>query len=927
MRNLKSLTAVFAASLAATCTVWAQMIPPGQQAAALENLLSEQPLAASAQDPETGRLGRVYGNIPIEATSAYGAAIEFVERYANAFGVRASDLSLEKYSPIADKFVVYWFRQHAFGVPVDQAGVTVLVKPGSPHSVVLASPITVPTPTVPPNGLISHQYAWQVVRRLMPHADNILQPEFVIWSNGTIGRYAYKVEASTNDLANPERWFFFIDAVHANVLEQRDGIYYVDITGSIKGWGTPGAEPDASYNPPVLLDLPGQALVQGGNSAYADMQGLFTIPHPGTSAVNVDARLHSQWARAVNQAGSNEVLTLNITPPGPANFVFNSSPSQFVTAQVNALLHTTIVHNFAKAINPAYPGIDIQMPANVNINSSCNAFYNGTSINFFRAAGSCVNTAYSSVVYHEYGHHIVATGHNNPSGAFHEGFADITSMLLLDDPIIGRGFSGQGTYVRYPVNANVQYPCSGGSHHCGQVVGGAFWRLNVLLQAKLGWQEGIDHARYLYLNLILLSPAINPNMTIDVLTLDDDDGNIFNGTPNYDEIDQAFSAHNLPPPPLAIVTDLVINPASVIPGGSTQGTVRLRSGAPVGGAEVMLESGTPGVAQVPASVIVPHNATTATFPITTTPGSPPQQVEIRAIRLGSMKTANLEIVEPQVDSVSVNPIQVTGGSTALMTVRLSGAAPDGGVPVALWSSMPGVASVQPTVTVLGGQVEATVVVNTSPVVVTQDTYLFAEFPGTPARSVRFTVMTPVATGITVSPTTVAGGTGSTGTVTISGPAPTGGATVFLSTTSPSASVPSTVTVAAGQTTATFPITTVAVLNPTIAPIRASRWNTVTAPLAIMPAAITSFTITPTSVKGGKNATGRVTISAPAPIGYAVQVSCMSDKVTLPMSVNFAPGATQATFLIRTKKVNQNTPVTITVSRDTTELSAVLTILR
>lgn len=927
MRNWKTLLGLAGAALAAAGTAWAQMLPPNQQAAALGDLLAEQPRAASMQDPDTGRLGRVYGNIPIEATSTLGAALEFVERYANAFGVRTEDLTLEKTTPIEDKFVVYWFRQHAFGVPVDQSGLTVLVKPGSPHSIVLAAPIIMPTPTTEPNGLISHQYAWQVVRQLMPHADNILEPEFVIWSNGATGRYAYKVEASTNDLTNPERWFYFIDAANARVLDRRDGIYYVDINGSIKGWGTPGADPDASYNPPVLLDLPGQALVQGGNSAYANMQGLFTIAHPGATAVNVDARLRSQWARAVNRAGASEVLTLNITPPGPADFVFNSTPTEFVTSQVNALLHTTIVHNFAKAINPAYPGIDIQMPANVNINSTCNAFYNGSSINFFRAGGRCVNTAYTSVVYHEYGHHIVATGHNNPSGAFHEGFADITSMLLLDDPIVGRGFSGAGSYVRYPVNANVQYPCSGGSHYCGQVVGGAFWRLNLLLQAKLGWQAGIDHTRYLYLNVILLSPPINPTLTIDVLTLDDNDGDILNGTPNYDEIDQAFSAHNLPAPPLAAISDLDLNPSVVIAGGSATGAVTLRFPAPSGGTAITLQSGSPAIAQVPSSVTVAQGNVSATFPITTNPGASPQSVEIRAIRGSQTVTEMLGIVSAEVAALSVNPVQVTGGNQALLTVRLNGGAPDGGLNVNLSTNSPGVTSLPPFVTVPGGQLEATVAVNTVPVPVTQDAYLYAQFPGTTPRSVRLTVTTPVASTVTLSPASVPGGVGSTGTVIISGPAPSGGALVYLSTGNGSASVPSSVMVPAGQVSATFAITTFGVLNPTIVPIRASRWTMVSAPLTLLPPAVSTFTITPTSVKGGGTVTGRVTISSPAPSGYTFQVSSGSDRVTLPPSVTVPTGSTQVTFRIKTKKVTQNTTATITITRNNASINAQLTILK
>src|SRR5262249_45061892 len=40
--------------------------------------------------------------------------------------------------------------------------------------------------------------------------------------------------------------------------------------------------------------------------------------------------------------------------------------------------------------------------------------------------------------------------------------------------------------------------------------------------------------------------------TIDYLTLDDNDGNIGNGTPHYNEINAGFGAHNMPAPPLQV---------------------------------------------------------------------------------------------------------------------------------------------------------------------------------------------------------------------------------------------------------------------------------------------------------------------------------------------------------------------------------------
>ena len=79
--------------------------------------------------------------------------------------------------------------------------------------------------------------------------------------------------------------------------------------------------------------------------------------------------------------------------------------------------------------------------------------------------------------------------------------------------------------------------------------------------------------------------------------------------------------------------------------------------------------------------------------------------------------------------------------------------------------------------------------------------------------------------LTLSPTVVVGGTSSQGTVTLSGSAPTGGATVTLtSSNTAAAQVPASVVVPAAATSATFTITTSAVSSSTTSTISASFWR-------------------------------------------------------------------------------------------------------
>jgi len=105
----------------------------------------------------------------------------------------------------------------------------------------------------------------------------------------------------------------------------------------------------------------------------------------------------------------------------------------------------------------------------------------------------------------------------------------------------------------------------------------------------------------------------------------------------------------------------------------------------------------------------------------------------------------------------------------------------------------------------------------------------------------------------VNPATVTGGSSSTGTVTLSGPASGYGVTVNLSSSAPAATVPAGVTVAAGATSANFTATTSAVTASTPVTITASYGGTMkTASLTVNPPTGTpagTYTLTITGTSG------------------------------------------------------------------------------
>ncbi|HEY5176475.1 MAG TPA: PQQ-binding-like beta-propeller repeat protein [Terriglobales bacterium] len=183
--------------------------------------------------------------------------------------------------------------------------------------------------------------------------------------------------------------------------------------------------------------------------------------------------------------------------------------------------------------------------------------------------------------------------------------------------------------------------------------------------------------------------------------------------------------------------------------------------------------------------------------------------------------------------------------------------------------------------------------------------------------------------LTLNPTTVVGGAPSTGTVTLSGPAPSGGAVVSLTSDNPSvARVPATVTVSAGQTTASFTATTTAVSTATRVTITASYGTgRVSATLTVNPPSLVSLTLVPTTVRGGTPSTGTVVLNGPAPAGGVVVRLSSSNPilVNVPSSVTVAAGSTSASFTARTRFTPTRTVVTVSAWNGTVLKRATLTV--
>src|SRR3954447_9520166 len=167
----------------------------------------------------------------------------------------------------------------------------------------------------------------------------------------------------------------------------------------------------------------------------------------------------------------------------------------------------------------------------------------------------------------------------------------------------------------------------------------------------------------------------------------------------------------------SFISSLSVSPDSVRDGASSQGTV-MTDFADTVPTTVLLFSGAPSVAAVPATVVVPAGSSSATFTITSNALAPEPFVTITAAIANVPRTATLVVNQatptgPSLASVSVAPTSVVGGGSATGTLLFT-AATDG-ASVDLASSNPAVVQVPPDRVVNGGASSAAFPVTTSAV--------------------------------------------------------------------------------------------------------------------------------------------------------------------------------------------------------------------
>jgi Zn-dependent metalloprotease len=353
-------------------------------------------------------------------------------------------------------------------------------------------------------------------------------------------RTAYEVNFTTREPFGA--WMAYVDARSGEVLWRRSILESIDVTGAVSA----AVESVTVGNPLQARTLPhlSVSLSDTALKTITGADGSFLLSAPTGGNDTLRARLAGPFAYVDNYSFGHETPSLAIpfdpdsTTVVPVLFDESNSRVQDRDAFYSAMR----ARDYIRQVDPGFSLLDYPMYLRVDIpNLQCNAFWDGHGLTFFAAGNQCVDMArIASVVVHEYGHGITDFQYRPffPSAAMHEGFSDYFSATLLNDSRIGLGFFGPGTVLR-SVDNQLRYPdnVSNDPHLTGLIIAGALWDLRKTLGAG-----PTDHLWHFARN------GFSDNFDdyfFDLLVTDDDDGNVYNGTPDFDAIVNAFQKHGI----------------------------------------------------------------------------------------------------------------------------------------------------------------------------------------------------------------------------------------------------------------------------------------------------------------------------------------------------------------------------------------------
>jgi MYXO-CTERM domain-containing protein len=546
-------------SVRATRVVDWRRVPAVRQRAWAKLVAEIGPGWQASWDRATGVPSRIFGaglaapGVMADAAVAAAFARGFLARHIDllAPGARPEDFTLaandRSGGPVGGLRTVGFF-QHRDGLRVLGGQVSFRFK--NDRLFVIASEALPGVSAAPPQTAIDVDRAlasarqWILADRAARVQRGTVDGPFVLPLIGNARVHGYRTVVRVTLPAQEPigRWEVFVDAGTGQPVARRQTLRFA--SGTVKYNAVVRRPGDERFDYPAY----NAQVTVNGVDRVPGADGVVTWD--GDAAAAITTLVIGPFVRVNNDAGPR--ITGEHTLAPDATVIWDASDTENSDAQLITFIHANRVKEYVKVLAPEMSWLYDQIRATVNVDSTCNAFSDGDSINFFRAGDGCANTGrLADVVYHEFGHsfhaHAVIPGVGDTEGALGEGAGDYLAATITGDPAMGPGFFNTSAPLRHidPPDTEAGWPDDISEiHETGRIISGALWDLRKALVAKLGEPDGVTRTDMLFYQGIRRAVDI-PSMYVEVLAADDDDGDLANGTPNACEINAAFALHGL----------------------------------------------------------------------------------------------------------------------------------------------------------------------------------------------------------------------------------------------------------------------------------------------------------------------------------------------------------------------------------------------
>jgi hypothetical protein len=244
---------------------------------------------------------------------------------------------------------------------------------------------------------------------------------------------------------DPSRWEVMVDAHSGEMLALQDlnryesqqikgNVYPLSNTGVCQvppqcgvmqtGWPMPFADtglpaPNNFTNSAGLFEFAGDPMVTTLTGRYVDIVDTCGAVSESSSSGTLDLG---------GSNGQHDCQSAGLSAG-------DTSSARTAFYEVNKLAEQ------ARGWLPGNAWLQSRLTTNVNLNSTCNAFWNGNSINFYRSGGGCRNTGELAGVFdHEWGHGLDQNDANGTLSNSSEAYADVAAIYRLQTSCVGYGF-------------------------------------------------------------------------------------------------------------------------------------------------------------------------------------------------------------------------------------------------------------------------------------------------------------------------------------------------------------------------------------------------------------------------------------------------------------------------------------------------------